>query len=428
MSTDRDTTRIVRSWLKTDEYESADRVLDAVLDQLDTTPQRRATWWPARRLPPMSTSLRYGIAAAVVAVAAVVSFSFLANQVGPPSTPTPSASASGSAPISGDLIPAELQHPFLGPTREVALSAGGDRSSLEFTEDRFEFETGQSPIFVSDASVVGSDVLVLVSNATAGGCEPGDEGRYPITLSPGASILTIAEGSDDCAARAANLPGDWQRSDCRNPENHCLGNLEAGTYSSQFIEPRPQGEWAARYGALTFSVPDGWAASSDFPENYALMRQADYATYDPEACSECADQIVVWVDPQAAALDCSEAAVPEIGRSVDELVDWLQQHPGLVVSEPQSTSIGGLSGTIVDLEMAEGWSGTCDEAEPFVAAPIFFNGYHLAIAAGDRQRFILLDLDGDTLAINIDSRETADFDAFAGDAMSIVETFEFPPR
>ena len=51
MSTDRDTTRIVRSWLQTDEYESADRVLDAVLDQLDTTPQRRATWWPARRLP-----------------------------------------------------------------------------------------------------------------------------------------------------------------------------------------------------------------------------------------------------------------------------------------------------------------------------------------------------------------------------------------
>ena len=41
MSTDRDTTRIVRSWLGTDEHESADRVLDAVLDQLDATPQRR---------------------------------------------------------------------------------------------------------------------------------------------------------------------------------------------------------------------------------------------------------------------------------------------------------------------------------------------------------------------------------------------------
>jgi hypothetical protein len=430
MSTDRDTTRIVRSWLRADEHESVDRVLAAVLDQLDTTPQRRATWWPARRLPPMSTQFRYGIAAAVVVGAAVVSFSLLANQVGTPSTPTPSAFASGSAPPSGGLIPAELQHPFLGATREVAVSAGGDRSILDFTENRFELATGPSTIFLSDASVVGPDVLVLVSgNVTAGGCQPGDEGRYGFALSPGGSILTIAEGTDDCAARAATLPGGWQRSDCRNPENVCLGNLEAGTYSSQFIEPRPQGEWAARYGALTYSVPDGWAAASDFPETYALMRQADYAAYDPEACSECADQIVVWVNPLAAAMDCSEAAVPEVGGSVDELVAWLQRHPGLVVSEPQSTAIGGLNGTIVDLEMAEDWTGTCDAAEPFVAAPIFFNGYHLAIAAGDRQRFILLDLgDGDTLALNIDSRETADFDAFASEAMSIVETFEFPAR
>ena len=36
MSTDRETTRIVRSWLNTEERESADRVLDAVLDRLDT--------------------------------------------------------------------------------------------------------------------------------------------------------------------------------------------------------------------------------------------------------------------------------------------------------------------------------------------------------------------------------------------------------
>ena len=49
MSTERDVTRIVRSWLRTDEHESADRVLDTVLDLLDATPQRRS-WWPARRI------------------------------------------------------------------------------------------------------------------------------------------------------------------------------------------------------------------------------------------------------------------------------------------------------------------------------------------------------------------------------------------
>ena len=44
MSTDRDTTRIVRSWLEEGATALPDRVLDAVLDQVPTTRQRRARW------------------------------------------------------------------------------------------------------------------------------------------------------------------------------------------------------------------------------------------------------------------------------------------------------------------------------------------------------------------------------------------------
>ena len=50
MSTDRDTTRIVRSWLEEGVTALPDRVLDTVLDQVPATPQRRS-WWPARRFP-----------------------------------------------------------------------------------------------------------------------------------------------------------------------------------------------------------------------------------------------------------------------------------------------------------------------------------------------------------------------------------------
>ena len=70
-ATDRDVTGIVRSWLHEDEHENADRVLDLVLDQLDTTPQRRARW-PARRFPPMNTALRIGLAAAAVLALALL--------------------------------------------------------------------------------------------------------------------------------------------------------------------------------------------------------------------------------------------------------------------------------------------------------------------------------------------------------------------
>ena len=45
MSAERDETRIVRSWLEEGVTVLPDRVLDAVLDQVPATPQRRAGGW-----------------------------------------------------------------------------------------------------------------------------------------------------------------------------------------------------------------------------------------------------------------------------------------------------------------------------------------------------------------------------------------------
>jgi hypothetical protein len=107
MSTERETTRIVRSWLLVDEHESADRVLDMVLDQLDTTPQRRATWWPARRTSTMSSALKIGLAAVVVALAALIGINYFGtSNVGGPgidsstSTAQPSPSSTPPTPSS----------------------------------------------------------------------------------------------------------------------------------------------------------------------------------------------------------------------------------------------------------------------------------------------------------------------------------------
>ncbi|HEU4864519.1 MAG TPA: hypothetical protein VFU44_12205 [Candidatus Limnocylindria bacterium] len=98
MSADRDTTRIVRSWLEDGVTRLPDHVLDAVLDELPSTPQRRATWWPARRLSTMNTTLKFGLAAVVVAVALLIGLNYLAGtNVGGPdveaATPTPVATS-----------------------------------------------------------------------------------------------------------------------------------------------------------------------------------------------------------------------------------------------------------------------------------------------------------------------------------------------
>ena len=99
MHTEPDVTRIVRSWLHEDEHDSADRVLAAVLADVDTTPQRRA-WWPAWRVPSMNTYAKLALAAAAVLVVAIVGINLVPGSRGgvggPAASPSPSPSPSAS--------------------------------------------------------------------------------------------------------------------------------------------------------------------------------------------------------------------------------------------------------------------------------------------------------------------------------------------
>jgi hypothetical protein len=130
MSADRDITRVVRSWLRTDEHESASRVLDNVLAALDTTPQRRS-WWPARRSSTdMNPYAKFAIAAAAIVVVAVVGLNMVNGNgvstggVGP--TPTPSSTATPTPSSTATPTPTPLPTPTPPPTAppRVLPSAG----------------------------------------------------------------------------------------------------------------------------------------------------------------------------------------------------------------------------------------------------------------------------------------------------------------
>jgi hypothetical protein len=103
VSADRDTTRIVRSWLRADEHESADRVLGAVLDQLDTTPQRGRTLPP---LPIMSRFAKLLVGAATLGALTVVGVLLLAGPIANvgPSIPSSGASTEASNPSPSPAI------------------------------------------------------------------------------------------------------------------------------------------------------------------------------------------------------------------------------------------------------------------------------------------------------------------------------------
>ena len=109
MSTDRDPTRVVLSWLRADEHVSADQILDEVLTAVDTTPQRRSSWL-ARRTPTMNKFVGFGLAAAAVIIVAFISIQLVGGPSvlgpGPTDTPPPSPTPVSTPSPSGSSVPA----------------------------------------------------------------------------------------------------------------------------------------------------------------------------------------------------------------------------------------------------------------------------------------------------------------------------------
>ena len=104
MSTDNDVARSLRSWMKENRHEDADRVLDVVFDQIPATPQRRAGWL-AQRFFEMNSFARIGaVAAAAVAIVIIgIALATRNNDVGPAPSVSPSSNAS-LAPVSFTVL------------------------------------------------------------------------------------------------------------------------------------------------------------------------------------------------------------------------------------------------------------------------------------------------------------------------------------
>ena len=188
MSADRETTRIVRSWLEEGATSLPDRVLDNVLDQLPATPQRRA-WWPAWRLPDMNTRLRIAAALAAVVVVALIVVNVLpkAGGVGgTTSTPSPTPGAlvigEGSVPLkAGTYVAAD---PFLVQAT-FTVPAGWEGNI-----------GGPYAVFLDQPQGPGAVTFSIFEDVGASPCHANG------FLSPAAGPTV-----DDLATALANMPG-----------------------------------------------------------------------------------------------------------------------------------------------------------------------------------------------------------------------------
>jgi hypothetical protein len=397
------------------------------LAEIDTTPQRRATWWPARRSLDMNLIVKFGVAAAALAMAVVLGYGLWQNIGNQAPAPRPEASDEPSA--ASGALPAELRRIFIGATRDVTGIEVDDRLVIDLTAQILRLHTGiDASALVSTATVVESGALRFETVAGTTGCAEGEVGTYPYSLSPRGTVLTIAAGDEDCAARADALIGEWRASACLDPGNWCLGELEAGTQTSLFFDPYLDefGPPVARYGALSYEVPDGWANADDRTHFYTLMRASAYERGGIN-CHDCPDSIFLGANPRAGRMDCSsEEPDQAVGASADALADWIRAHPGLQVDERPTITVDGRQAFVLDITATEDYADACVDAEaddvtfvPLLTHP----GYSWGIRTGDRQRLILVEVGADTaMLIGIDTLDPANLDGFIEETQPIIDS------
>jgi hypothetical protein len=143
MSAHPDISRVVRSWLREDEHESADHVLGIVLARVAVTPQRRS-WWPPRRFAYMNSYARIAIAAAAVLVVVVVGYNLLPRigGIGGQVTPVPTNSPASPTASRSQIAP---MFPPSGP-----IAAGRQSASRLGVDVSFTVPT---PDWTSDGSI-----------------------------------------------------------------------------------------------------------------------------------------------------------------------------------------------------------------------------------------------------------------------------------
>jgi hypothetical protein len=441
MTSERDFDRLARAWLELGPNEAPDRVVAAVLRAAETTPQvrRPIRWLPLKdfqmtRLPVLAT-----VAATIVVV---VGGLFLINRpiggVGGP-TASPSPSASSASPAAEQLNVALRPSRWMGSERPVPGILPKAGTTINFTANNQFFITqsaaNENHYLNSVASSVGDGQFQLETTGTGGGpCSTGDIGRYSWSVAPSGRILTIVAGNDDCPTRLGAVPGTWWLEACKNPNNYCLGDIDAGTYKSQYFTPRLDAgagaAWVPDFGGLTYWVPDGWANSADFPERFSLTPTADYAL-EGQGGPETFHEIGLHWQYAATAqnADCTSEELTSVPRTVDGLVDWIRGLPSLDARAPSEITIHGLHGRRLDVGVSPSWTASCPgETQPIA---VFLTeagdaGDTFVLVGSARARLVFLDLGGgDIVMIDVYSSDPSRFDSLVAQAMPIIEGFQF---
>ena len=316
MTTERDFDRLARAWLELAPDEAPDRVIAAVLQAAETTPQVRPSRWPIWRSFHMT---RLPIIATVVATLVVViggGMLFLkSNDRGfgaPIPSPTPSA-APTAAPAS---FPKSLRATWVADGNSLSgAGANGARMRLVVSPagDKLWMPTDQAGTTALDSDAIESTAAQMtVSTSLADtGCAVGDQGRYGWALSADGVELTLTPMVDACAHRSAAIARTWFRT------------LEGKTNGGS-----------------------GVAAAFDPAFRVTLPGASFEGSADPDAMdvtSSALDRELIAVkDPMGSTDPCAAdgGAKKPIAKGIDAFVAYMRTLPGAEVQTEELTIDG----------------------------------------------------------------------------------------
>jgi hypothetical protein len=452
MSTHPDLDRTTRAWLDLMPDEVPDRVIDAVLEAVERTPQvRRPFGVPVVRLLPMPRPVMAAGLFAILVIAVLGATSLISSPSkfnGAAGPPTPSAPATATAAPSGTTsattptatVPTSLQHEWVAAPLADSLSGAVTRRSMTFSELGLEIRGSSIAAGMLRASVAGDASTLTLTSDNGGICPAGATAKVGWSLSAGGGVLTLNRGQDPCAERSALLVGPWYRVNCSDPGDTCLGALDPGTYASQFIEPRPSSSaWSARWGALTYTVPSGWANYADWPSRFGLTNA--YSTYTADGAPLGGiSELDVWAQPAAVADPASCGTPPaldhQVGPSPAALVNWLRTVKGLTTTTPQQVTVGTMSGLRLQVSVSAGRGKVCSGDpvggltlfEDWATGGVWANGgWVLGIAEGERMEMTFLDIGQGAVVIEAAdvSGDSAALNALSALGRPIFESMQF---
>lgn len=220
--------RLARAWLDLMPSEAPDRVIDSVLQAVESTPQVRPNLaYAFRRSSPMN---RFSVAAAAAAavVVAIAGSAYLLSSTqprtgGPGASATPTAPASPTPGPTATLSPAPaaaaLWNDWVADAPPLGLRDQGSRIqlSINWPDGRdiwvqTNYTTG-TQVFTSTSVAGPEGQLRVVSQLRGDGCMEGDVGTYAWNRSTNGLFLTLTLVADQCAARATTLARTWVHGD-----------------------------------------------------------------------------------------------------------------------------------------------------------------------------------------------------------------------